>query len=79
MGWICEATVSEGVGHEEVTKFVVDAWDRDVKERKRENTDGDHGEEYGDDGETFALREIGEGAFDAVEHVLAGSGEKQGK
>ena len=46
MSGIREATVSERIGHEQVTEFVMDAGDGDVQERKKEQTNCEDAEEY---------------------------------
>src|SRR5260370_28165665 len=77
MRWIGQAPVREGITHQQVTEFVVNAGDRNMKKRKREKTNNHHRQKYDDDRKALALREADKGSFDTAKEFIRGSGKQQ--
>src|SRR5258708_11560620 len=76
MRWIGQAPVREGITHQQVTEFVVNAGDRNMKKRKREKTNNDYGQKYNDDRKALALGEAGKGSFDAAKEFIGSLGKQ---
>src|SRR5258705_8490352 len=74
---IGQTSVREGITHQQVAEFVVNARDRNMKKRKSEKTKNDYGQKYNEDRKALALGEAGKGSFDAAKEFIRGSGKQQ--
>ena len=55
VGWICQSTVGEGVGGEQVAEFVVDGWDRYRKEPEQGEPGENRGERHHQERQSLPL------------------------
>jgi len=69
--------VRERVGHQQIAEFVVNSGNGDGEKGKRQEPNGDDGEEQDEDGEHSAFGEMREGLLDAAEEVIGGVWEEQ--